>query len=366
MTFCLYTNSLSEHQLPLARALARRLGEGSFCYLYTGDCQKFQQGTDETWSARVAQGNGEQKRTLEEADVVLVGGLRPIELMESRLKAGRTTFYMSERWFKPILIYIGHIELRIPGWVRMFAPSYRRMAKRFAALFMNEQYRYLPIGPWAAQDMKRLLRSFYSRAEVARFVERFIPWGDFVAPSVYQSNRSSVAQPPVSSRQSVSQVTQPLKVLYIGRLLKLKHVETIIKAVRLAHKTRPMSLTIVGEGPELDYLKQQASDVSVEFRSAVPLKEVRKVMREHDVMVFASNGFDGWGATVLEALTEGVPVIGTHETGASAAILPPTNLFHCGDYKALAEKLTGEIPVVPVGEWTAESAAERLLKEVAS
>lgn len=354
MRFCLYTNSLSEHQLPLARALARRLGDGNFCYFYTGACQKFQQGAEERWSRRVDHKDTTVKLSLEVADVVLIGGLRPIGLLETRIKAGRTTLYMSERWFKPILIYLWHFEIRIPGWVRMLVPSYWRMAKRFAELFKSDCYRYLPIGPWAARDMERLLRRFYPRVEVARIVARFIPWGDFVA-STNEPNMLSTERRTGARR----------RVLYIGRLIKLKHVETIIKAVRLAQKTRPISLTIVGEGPELAYLRRQAVGAPVVFRPAVSLMEVRRVMREHDVMVFASNGFDGWGATVLEALTEGVPVIGTCETGASAAVLPEANLFHCGDFRALAKKLSGEIQLTPIGDWTADNAAERLLKEVA-
>ena len=352
MTFCLYTNSLSEHQLPLARELAERLGEANFRYYYVGACQKFQQGTDEAWSARFDPGNAEQVRFLGHADVVLVGGLRPVALMEARLKAGKTTLYMSERWFKPILVYLGHFELRIPGWVRLLVPSYRRMAKQFASFFLDEHFRYLPIGPWAARDMERLLLKFHSREVVGQQVARFIPWGDFVAPS------SESASPRPRTEDTTN---RPRRVLYIGRLLKLKHIETIIKAVRLAQKQRPMELTIVGEGPELAYLQRQSVNAPVVFRPAVPLQEVRKIMREHDVMVFASNAFDGWGATVLEALTEGVPVLGTYETGASAAILPEANLFHCGDYRTLAEKLAGDVSLTPIGEWTAEAAAQTLI-----
>ena len=41
------------------------------------------------------------------------------------------------------------------------------------------------------------------------------------------------------------------------------------------------------------------------------------------------------------------------------------NLFRAGDVEALARKLREPIPVVPIGEWTAEGAAEALLRLVA-
>ena len=58
-------------------------------------------------------------------------------------------------------------------------------------------------------------------------------------------------------------------------------------------------------------------------------------------------------------------VLATVESGAGATLLPPGNLFRAGDVEALARKLREPIPVVPIGEWTAEGAAEALLRLVA-
>lgn len=88
-------------------------------------------------------------------------------------------------------------------------------------------------------------------------------------------------------------------------------------------------------------------------------------MRVHDTFVFASNGFEGWGAVVSEALEEGMNVLGTYECGAPPTLLPRERLFHCGDVKALARLLEAEyrgtLPRCTIGEWTAKSAAQRLL-----
>ena len=94
-------------------------------------------------------------------------------------------------------------------------------------------------------------------------------------------------------------------------------------------------------------------------------------MREHDVYILASNEQEGWGATVNEALEEGMTVLGTYEAGASAALLPQGQLFHAGDWKALAKALDrialGEVPfsrgVMPTA-YTPEGAVVRLMEKI--
>ena len=131
-----------------------------------------------------------------------------------------------------------------------------------------------------------------------------------------------------------------------------------------------LSLDIYGAGPEEVRLKKMAAKYGnvITFHPPVTMAEVRAVMRRHDVYVFASNSFDGWGAVVPEALEEGMLVIGTYEAGASSALLPRENLFHCGDRRALAKKLNDISKVkrvrLPEG-FTPAGAAKRLLSVVA-
>jgi hypothetical protein len=86
-------------------------------------------------------------------------------------------------------------------------------------------------------------------------------------------------------------------------------------------------------------------------------------MRNHDVYVLSSNAQEGWGATLNEALEEGMKVIGTYEAGASATMLPYSNLYHCGNWRALKALLERGVPEVDIGEWTPEHAADKILNE---
>lgn len=350
--FALYTNTISAHQLPLARELAVRLGVENFRYVYETEPAGGNQETceREPWMLRAdAPGAAE---LLESCDVLLAGGMRPIGLFERRVAGGRLTFYQTERWFKPIRIF-GH--LLVSGSLRLLHPGYRRMARRFARLMENDSFRVLPIGPWAARDMEGLFRRFHSGAAFAR---ELVPWGYFVAPGAGAPRRV-----PADGE---------LKVLWVGRLIGLKRVDTIVDAVAKLRSSgdEKVVLTIVGDGPEKRRLGRRAERrcaKAVRFLAGVAIGEVRELMRHHDVLVFSSNALDGWGAVVSEALEEGMFVLGTVETGAPAALLQPSRQFRCGDTVELARLLAGarglESSPMPSG-FTAAGAAARLLAVV--
>ena len=351
MKFVHYTNSLSAHQIPLDRELVKRIGADNFRYIYTNErLQGGAQEIDVRESWIIDASKADVTALLEECDVLLVGGLRPIDLMERRSAARKVTLYMSERWFKPLG--------QIPGWVRMLVPRYRRMARRFVRLLRDDpKCWYLPIGPWAKRDM------LWLGVPAAKMLD----WGDFVEPSeVGVDDRCRCRM----ERHS------PLRLLYIGRLLRLKHVETVVRSLEVLRSGGlDVRLTIVGNGPERDALGRLVKKLGlgdwVEFRPAVKMEEVREVMRQHDFLVFASNAMEGWGCVVQEALTEGVPVVGTYEAGASAAILPETQLFHCGDSRELARKIValqtaGDVVCALPYDYTPVGGAERLLKLVGS
>ena len=357
MTFTLYTNSISAHQLPLAREVAKRVGEKNFRYVHTDE--KLQGGaqeveTEEPWVTK-------DVSSVENCDILLVGGIRPIDLAERRLAAGKMTLYMSERWFKPIpLIDFAGRAVYLPGWVRLLVPSYWRMARRFARFFKSPHYRFLPIGPWSLRDMKIVCRIMGVRMPS----DQVIPWGDFVEPS----------DRPCGESDSTGAKTKH-RVLWVGRMLGWKHVDAVIKAIDFAldRGVGRLSLCLVGDGSDRSRLERLAASVNakhpytVVFHPPMSLWDVRKLMRDRDLYVLASNSCEGWGAVVPEALEEGMIVLGTYEAGASAALLPKENLFHCGDWRTLAQKLMNisscKRIMIPK-DFTPAGAADRLLKAV--
>ena len=277
MKIAFYVNIVSPHQVPLAEELVKRIGAENFRYV---PWEKFH-------TERAEMGWGELKRdwitddagALDAADVIYTA-TREVPRLERWLQAGKTVLYYGERWFKPPI-----------GRLRMLHPRFRKRIKGMVRLAKEySAFKFLPIGVHARRD--------YVRAGVPE--AKMTTWGYFVAPSeVPDFRRPSAAG---------------LKVLWAGRRIPLKNVEIIEKACRRV-------------GVPLDLV------------SNVPIERVREEMRGHEVFVFASNGFDGWGAVVSEALEEGMIVLGSNEAGAPATLLPPELRFNCRDHRALADLL---------------------------
>jgi glycosyltransferase involved in cell wall biosynthesis len=393
--------------MPLARELVDLLGSDEYVYVYTEkedkERSKLGWGNEgEDWCLH----GDENTAVLNEADV-LMSGVRAPNLFEKRAKEGKTTLYCSERWFKPPI-----------GFLRVFVPSYFKMARRIVKLLNeNENFYYLPMGIHAARDMARLCGLMNGdwkclfRAPKLDFerkpggkvfsdgvrgcVGKMRMWGYFVEEgkgkrekgrgvmsdssefrvgSLELGDGSVIREQELVDSEKVADSSElgvkecgseGLKVLWVGRLLKLKRVDTIIKAVGECAKSKKITLDIYGLGPEEAKLKKLAAKYgdAIKFYPPVPINEVRKLMREHDVYVLSSNGYEGWGAVVSEALEEGMAVIGTHEAGSSATILPESNLFHAGDWRRLKELLERDVERVGIGEWTAKSAAGVLLTQ---
>ncbi len=400
MKLALLTDILSPHQVPLAKAIIKLIGEENYRYVYTeslhGEREKM--GWGEVADAKWCKHGTFDDPILKETDI-LISGHRALDLFKARNAAGKKTFYAAERWFKPPL-----------GFLRVFVPSYFKMAKRFVKCLKSEHFSLLPMGVHAARDMARMMGLFsgdlrclfrapkvafesrpggvivllrdairagvLSSAEIAfgkkhGFVQipqkhwnKLTPkgmfakmrmWGYFVAPSNAKAARRSLP------------IEHPLRILWVGRMLDLKRADVLLRAVSPHQdlKRADVSLHLYGDGAMKKKLMRLARGASnIEFHDFVPIDKVRQLMREHDVYVLSSNGYEGWGAVVSEALEEGMKVLGTVEAGSTATILPQTNLFHCTDVNRLWELLQSEIAEVKIGEWTADAAAEALLKMV--
>lgn len=365
MRYCFYTNIISPHQIPWCKEVAALVGAENFRYVYTEAFHKeraamgWNDAADGVPCLNAA--TSEAQDWAENADVLVYDG-RDIELFERRAVGGLKTYCASERWFKPLTIplfaFAMGFRFSLPGWVRLCVPSFWRMARRFRKLLLSGDVVYLPTGIIAAADMVKLVtlrpcspfalqeangRNWQPLSSIKGYPWMKL-WGYFVAPSK-------------AKEQRLSGISSPVKVLWVGRLLKLKNVDTIIRAFRHLDSGH-FALTIVGDGPEKVRLMKLAEGMSnVIFLPSVRIETVRQLMREHDIYVFPSNGFDGWGAVVSEALEEGMLVFGSCEAGASATLLPSTCQFKGRDWRRLTELMKQPIQKVEASCWSARNAA---------
>lgn len=106
---------------------------------------------------------------------------------------------------------------------------------------------------------------------------------------------------------------QKFKILYAGRLLYWKGVHLSIKAIAgLKEHNKDIEFTIVGSGPDEQWLKQLASQYQVQdLIRWVPKVEQRllfQMYQDYDVLLFPSY-HDSSGLVVVEAMSYGLPVI---------------------------------------------------------
>jgi len=103
-------------------------------------------------------------------------------------------------------------------------------------------------------------------------------------------------------------------VIFVGRLIKEKNVDVLLKAISLLREEmRDVSCIIVGDGPERERLMKLARDLKVEgnvafLRFLDNHETVISLMKSSKVFVLPSTR-EGFGITVLEANACGIPVV---------------------------------------------------------
>jgi glycosyltransferase involved in cell wall biosynthesis len=139
-----------------------------------------------------------------------------------------------------------------------------------------------------------------------------------------------------------------LEIGYAGRLVPEKGVQVLIQACAGLRETA-WRLRIAGEGPEREHLEKiavaEGVDGRVEFLGRIVSTRVPEFYRTLDVLVLPSvsqpNWIEQFGRVLIEAMSCGVPVVGSdcgeipHVIGDAGLIFPE------GDFRALSSALCG-------------------------
>jgi len=101
-------------------------------------------------------------------------------------------------------------------------------------------------------------------------------------------------------------------VAFAGRLIRDKHVDLLLRACEAASRHMPLSVLIIGDGPERASLEVLASTLKlngrVTFAGAVDDRALVSSVKGARVFILPSTR-EGFSITTLEALACGVPVI---------------------------------------------------------
>ena len=132
--------------------------------------------------------------------------------------------------------------------------------------------------------------------------------------------------------------------IHVSNFRPVKNIPDLIQIFSLVRKMIKCRLVMVGEGPELPAARRLASELGLEhdviFMGAQPA--VEEILTCADVFLLPS-AFESFGLSALEAMSCGLPVVGTDNGGMSEYITSGVEGWLCrpGDISGMAERVHG-------------------------
>lgn len=160
-----------------------------------------------------------------------------------------------------------------------------------------------------------------------------------------------------------------IKILFVGRLVKQKNVETLIKALNTLNDKdfrKSIEVDIVGDGPLMGKLIALTKSLKLSHMISFEgnKKNVESYYQKADIFVLPSI-WEGFGLVILESFKAKVAVISSNIEGPSELIRHGFNglLFEPGDYIGLANNIEELIKNVKKREGLAENGQNTFKEE---
>jgi len=160
-----------------------------------------------------------------------------------------------------------------------------------------------------------------------------LPDGKPVIVIPYGAPPCQPAFTPISNRSR-----NHLRVLFVGGLKQQKGLSYLLAAVKMLGSQ--VELTMIGRVPSETCAPLNVALARHRHIHSLPHEEILAEMRRHDVFVFPSL-CDGFGLVLLEAMSQGLPVIATPNCGAPDLVAEGENGFivPIRSSRAIAERL---------------------------
>ena len=126
----------------------------------------------------------------------------------------------------------------------------------------------------------------------------------------FGANPVSLSPKPVSG-------TKKLKVLFVGSLTQRKGLSYLLEAI--SDSAGIVDLTLIGSKPLCKCLPLEHALKIYKWLPPMPHERVLEEMRNHDILILPSI-FEGFALVILEAMSQGIPVIITPNTGGGDII----------------------------------------------
>lgn len=354
MKVAFFSNFLNHHQTPFCEEMVKRLGK-DFVFVSTQELPQdrremgYHDLSVKSYELNAYEDEKKEQLALniaDNADVVIIGSA-PTSFIEKRLEKDLLTFRYTERYFKQ-----GKWRILDP---RVFLSLYKNDIK----YKKNKNFLLLCASAYTAPDC----------AFIGCYKNKAYKWGYFPEVKKYEDVNSLIGNKKKNS------------ILWVSRLIKLKRPEHVLYvAKRLKKEGYDFTLDMIGIGEEENNIRKAIEKNNLEdcvrLLGAMSPEEVRRHMEESEIFLFTSNKNEGWGAVLNESMNSACAVVASRDIGSVPYLIKDgengftyrkdNELYDKVKYllenKTERKNLGRKAYETMVGEWNAETAADRLLK----
>lgn len=202
-----------------------------------------------------------------------------------------------------------------------------------------------------APILKRIIESSDAVTVISSFTEqRLRKYAPHTKTTIIPFGAAAVSRERASV-PSVRTKNDPFELLFVGRLVRRKGVDVLLRAAKLLEGDSRLHVRIVGGGPEKPSLEREAQRLTlgdrVTFEGVVDSARVDVLFGECDALVLPAivtetGETEGLGVVLIEAMGYGKPVIASAaggivdivQDGETGLLVPP------GDERALADAIS--------------------------
>jgi glycosyltransferase involved in cell wall biosynthesis len=182
--------------------------------------------------------------------------------------------------------------------------------------------------------LKHLCAQFASGISVSDAVAAHVMTPSQVIPNTYREDVFRL----------MPEVPRDKDLVFLGRLVSAKGVDLLLDSLaELKRQGVTAGLTVIGEGPEEENLREQAKrlglEAQIEFAGAKFDDELARMLNAHRILVAPSRWQEPFGIVALEGIACGCVIVGSEGGGLTDAIGPCGVTFPNGDVKALTRAL---------------------------
>lgn len=197
------------------------------------------------------------------------------------------------------------------------------------------------IRPWQRAAMRQAVAGaagcFAVSRDFCRLLENEFPQSRWqYLPNMLDADFTAVM--PSENRPNTGSPSGEFHFCSIGHLHRHKGFDLLLHAFSRLHSDGlPCRLHIGGGGPQLNHLMQEAEQLgiagSVKFYGTLDRAGVRRLLRQSDAFVLSSRA-ETFGVVLIEALSQGLPLIATANAGPKSVVTPERGLLVPNDNPA--------------------------------